>query len=1073
MKRRFALILVALFVALAMNAQAVDYSIRSATGGIVISGNTDAVGDTVNVTVYDRYDELLYVDQTKTSGTTDFEFRAAVDTPVGLKVKVGGSDHSPVMQFTEDEEAPDVLYVGDNTSGNQDGTLEHPYSGIAAAFAAAADGDRIFVLDETDWDNSVSGSKSVTLAGTGLRFSANTVITPDVRLENVKILAPEGCTVTANDLTVGKNVVFSHPVNVSAASVLLQSGSYDNITAQKVTVEEHIDVASISDSALVCIHKDAAVSADSCVNCDYVIKTTGGGAAMMLGDVVTLAPADERVVSVDSGAFQTVAQLTQPGVYDVVFDYDFKLHSIDIQKNVSGYTATVELSAYNRNADQSKADSILISGVYDDGEKMKFMKTDRLATGGTQSLSINIPVSRSEGENLTARFFVWDSFDQICPLCEFRILPITDAAKERATYFVAPNGNDSNEGTLAKPFRTLQAAVNAAKNQSLPVTVYLRGGTYHVSQQIALGSNCNNITFEAYQNEKPVITTAYQIKGEDFTHASDSVTASISDSTARGNVVVASLADLGITDISRICDYRDHSVNTVAPVLMQDDKRMELAHYPDTGYLTITNPAGGNGSTAMSFKISGGLSRAANWTTSDVYADGYIAQDWKDSRAKVTFSNGTATAVDNTLAIAPQSGKRVRFINIPQEISVPGEWYLDYNTKKLYVYPYDHFSADSVITLNTNVSSVSSLFALNGCSDITFEGIGFKHIGTKVMNLDGAEDITVKNCHFIDTVGDCITTLASNDVMIKDNKFEYLSGGGVTLHGGDGAKLIKSNNFVTNNEFHDFSLDRRTYTPAISIEGCGDTVSHNEIYNSPHMAIGIHGISFTIEYNDIYNVCNDTADSGALYSGQRVHLVDNKIKNNYFHGIKNRIGDGYSVNVVYFDDLWSSAEVSSNVFYDVDTGVLVGGGRSNSINNNLFIASNRSVKVDGRGDSINFSEHRAYVNLYYSPAGNNKSEVWLKEYPEVCNILNDAPAKAKYNSVYNNICVGTSTPTIECTPRTYATRIDHNVSVTASAIRNAFYDYGNQQFEIVNANVIKNAVSDFAIYDFDAIGLIR
>ena len=1073
MKKRVLLVCLALFIALSMNAQAVNYSIRTATGGIVISGNADHVGDSVNVAVYDKHNELLYIDQTKTEGSTAFEFRAAVDTQVGLKVVVGGPDYSPTMQYTRDEESTDVCYVGDNTAANADGTLENPYPTIGDAYAQVEDGGRIFVMDETAWDNSITGDKSVTLMGTSVRFSANTVITPDVRLENVKIIAPEGCTVTAGDLVVGKNVVFSNPVNVSAASALLKSGTYGNITAQKVVVEEHIDVTSITGSELVSINKDAAVSADVCSNCDYVVKTTSGGAAVILNHVVTLVPEDERVVSVNSGAFAPVAQITQSGVYDVVFDYDFKLHSIDLQKNVSGYTAKIEISAYNRNADESKEGAILIAGVYDGSEQMKYMRTDRLTTGSADSISINIPVNETDGENLTARFFVWDSFDQICPLCEFRVCALTDTEKDSDTYFVAPNGSDSNEGTLAKPFQTLQAAVNAAKNKSLPVTVYLRGGTYNVNQQIALGSSCSNITFKPYNNEKPIITTGYTLSGSDFTHDSDSVTASITDSTARANVVVASLADLGITDISGIYDYRNNSIDTVAPILMQDDKRMEIARYPDTGYLTVTNPSGGNGSTAMQFTVSGGLSRAANWNTSDVYADGYMAYDWKDSRAKVTFSNGTATAVDNTLAIQPQSGKRVRFINIPQEISMPGEWYLDYNTKKLYMYPYDNFSADSSITLNSNVSSVSPLFALNGCSDITFEGIEFKHIGTTVMNLESVEGFTVKDCHFIDTIGDCITSLYSNDMMVKDNKFEYLSGGGVALHGGDAAKLIKSNNFVTNNEFHDFSLDRRTYTPAINIEGCGNTVSHNEIYNSPHTAIGIHGISFTVEYNDIYNVCNDTADSGALYSGQRVHLVDNKIKNNYFHGIKNRIGDGYSVNAIYFDDLWSSAEVSSNVFYDVDTGVLVGGGRSNSINNNLFIASNRSVKVDGRGDSINFSEHQAYVNLYYSPAGNNKSEVWLKEYPEVCNILNDAPAKAKYNSVYNNICVGTSTPTIESTPRTYATRIDHNVSVSASTIRNAFYDYSNQKFEIVNENVIKNVVSDFILYDFDAIGMIQ
>ena len=1073
MKKRF-LACIAAFMAMTVNVQAVDYSIRNATGGIVISGNADHIGDSVNVTVYDKNNNLLYLDQTQTSGTTEFEFRAAIDTQTGLKIKVGGRNYSPDVKYIDDEESADICYVGDNTSSNQDGTLENPYSSIKSAISQAQNGDKIFVLDEKAWDNSISDSKNVTLMGTSISFSANTTISPAVTLENIKIIAPAGCNVIAGNLTVGDNVSFSNPVNISATAVELKSGAYNNITAQKVDIKEHIDVAAITNSELVCINNNASVTTDVCSGCNYVLKVTSGGTARVESSNVILTPEDERVVSVDSGAFASYATISQSGVYNVVYDYDFKLHSIDISRNLSGYAAKVELSAYNRNSDVNKTNPALIYSVYNDNNEVVYVGKRNLVSGSQDSVSVSL--GDIEDENFTAKFYIWDSFGQMCPLCEVAISGYSE--KDGFVYFVSPNGDDSYGGTRAKPFRTIKAAVNASKSKNLPTTVYLMGGTYNINEQIVFDSNCKNITFMPYNDEKPVITTGYEIKGQNFTKVSDSVVSSITDSTARSRVVCASLSDLGITDISGIYDYSDNSVETVAPVLMQDDKRMELAKYPDTGYLTIasSNISGGDGTNAMKFALNGGLTRAASWT-GNVYADGYIAQDWRDSRARVNFSNTASncivTAADSTLKIEPKSGKRVRFINIPQEISMPGEWYLDYNTKKLYMYPYDKFSADSVITLNSNKSSISSLFYFNGCSNIAFEGIEFKHIGTEVMNLENVEEFTVKNCHFIDIIGDCIVSRLSNEMIIKDNKFEYLSGGGVTLQGGDGAKLIKSNNYVTNNEFHDFSLDRRTYNPAITINGCGNTVSHNEIYNSPHMAIGIHGISFTIEYNDIYNVCNDTADSGALYSGQRVHLVDNKIRNNYFHKIKNNTGIGYSVNAVYLDDLWSSAEVSSNIFYDVDTGCLVGGGRNNNINNNIFINSDRSIKIDARGDSITFANHPAFTNLKYSPAGDNKSEIWLREYPDICNILNDEPAKAKYNSVYNNICVSTPIPSIETTPRRYAKKNENNISVSASRISGAFYDYNNQKFEITNKSVLTNIISSFAGFDFDSIGLIK
>jgi Right handed beta helix region len=83
-------------------------------------------------------------------------------------------------------------------------------------------------------------------------------------------------------------------------------------------------------------------------------------------------------------------------------------------------------------------------------------------------------------------------------------------------YYVAPNGNDSNGGTMSSPFLTVQKA------QSVVVagdTVYIRGGSYIIlPTQIVFdtglyacvtkldksGTSSARITYLAYPNEKPV-----------------------------------------------------------------------------------------------------------------------------------------------------------------------------------------------------------------------------------------------------------------------------------------------------------------------------------------------------------------------------------------------------------------------------------------------------------------------------------------------------------------------------------------------------------------------------------------
>jgi hypothetical protein len=80
------------------------------------------------------------------------------------------------------------------------------------------------------------------------------------------------------------------------------------------------------------------------------------------------------------------------------------------------------------------------------------------------------------------------------------------AARARAAeYYVAPTGSDSNAGSLAAPFASLQKGNDVAEAGD---TVWLRGGTYRLSSQTKLsksgGSDAQRIKYWAYQKEVPV-----------------------------------------------------------------------------------------------------------------------------------------------------------------------------------------------------------------------------------------------------------------------------------------------------------------------------------------------------------------------------------------------------------------------------------------------------------------------------------------------------------------------------------------------------------------------------------------
>lgn len=75
-----------------------------------------------------------------------------------------------------------------------------------------------------------------------------------------------------------------------------------------------------------------------------------------------------------------------------------------------------------------------------------------------------------------------------------------------ANYYIAPNGNDSNSGTITAPFATLNKAWSVIKAGDL---VYMRGGTYAITVQQNLanksGTAGNTIKVWNYPGEKPIL----------------------------------------------------------------------------------------------------------------------------------------------------------------------------------------------------------------------------------------------------------------------------------------------------------------------------------------------------------------------------------------------------------------------------------------------------------------------------------------------------------------------------------------------------------------------------------------
>lgn len=80
-----------------------------------------------------------------------------------------------------------------------------------------------------------------------------------------------------------------------------------------------------------------------------------------------------------------------------------------------------------------------------------------------------------------------------------------------AEFFVSPNGDDANPGTLSEPFATIAAAVEKLNPGD---TLLIRGGTYRESVVFPRSGTAENpITIKAYRSESAIITGCDPVNG--------------------------------------------------------------------------------------------------------------------------------------------------------------------------------------------------------------------------------------------------------------------------------------------------------------------------------------------------------------------------------------------------------------------------------------------------------------------------------------------------------------------------------------------------------------------------------
>jgi len=422
---------------------------------------------------------------------------------------------------------------------------------------------------------------------------------------------------------------------------------------------------------------------------------------------------------------------------------------------------------------------------------------------------------------------------------------------------------------------------------------------------------------------------------------------------ARGKLLQLDLAQQGITEIGSV-QARGFGFNRLPSdlELFFNDEPMPLPRWPKEGFMLAgqvidTGSKHGNpeqrGATFTSLD-----ERMKRWNNArDALCFGYWLHDWAPATHTVESFDTEAGRIrfGCTSTYGVKEGKRFYVFNLLEEISNPGEWYVDRDTGILYFLPPDDI-ADALITVSV---MEEPLVSLDETSHITFDGIIFECTrGTGVVVKGGTGNL-ITGCTFRN-IGKNAASISGTNNGVQNCHVYQTGQGGFSVSGGDRRSLTPANNFAVNNRIHHFNRVCRAYVPGVNVSGVGNRVAHNLIYDAPHFAIYYFGNNHVIEYNELCDVGVEADDAGAIYNGRNPSERGNIIRHNFFHHIGSPLNWGTSG--IYPDDGAGGLEIYGNVFYRVGNrgqvgmgGIFINGGKDAVIDNNIFIECPQAVGV--------------------------------------------------------------------------------------------------------------------------------
>jgi hypothetical protein len=655
---------------------------------------------------------------------------------------------------------------------------------------------------------------------------------------------------------------------------------------------------------------------------------------------------------------------------------------------------------------------------------------------------------------------------------------------EGPEFWLSPAGNDAGPGTKPQPFATLERAREAVRKArgaavEAPAVVHLLPGVYLRNKSFELAAKDGGaVTYRA--EGAAVLRAGTVIPVTALRLVTDPQVLARMDVAARGKAYEMDLRSAGIRNVRKFPDHFSGGGGLCE--LYWNGRRLPLSRWPNETDATMAQVLDRGDEAAKTGH--GGVfvareDRVARWNvTAGVWVEGYWRVPWSPTALRVSSIDPTTRAI--TLAVPIGGGIGSKYakgtalgdgkepwwaVNLLEEIDIPGEWCVDFQAQKLYLWP-----PSSPAEASFSVADMEApMVVAQGVNRLVFEGLAFEQGLGSAIEIRGGEDVLVAGCAFRSLGGNGVVIRGGVRNGVLSSDFHDLGEGGILLSGGDRTKLTPCGNFAENNHLHHLGIRKKTYAAGIQVGAYGTgpavgcRVTHNYIHDLPHAGILYGGNDNVFEFNEICRVVLTSADMGAFYTANDWTSFGNVVRHNFVHSSPRANG-------FYMDDGDSGDVIEGNVCHGFSYGPFIGGGHDNVVRHNLIIACERGLHLDARGLSRGYDKDRGLLGGLASVP--YRQSPWSERYPALPGVLDRHPEKPFGNRVTENAVVACGQPFHFAKAKDLAdSRTDGNVAFRLDEA--GFTDPSRADFSLRKESAIFVRIPGFPAIPFAEIGLRR